>query len=115
MSSPGSISWFYITMSDEAISLSVSAPGRPPWQAAIPWNSITRVCFAAEGPFDSDGLHIFTDLRPASWAVPVEAEGGADLLNELVRRGLFDAGLAITAALASSGLFCWPPADTRRN
>ncbi len=28
MSSPGSISWFCVTMSDEAISLSVSAPGR---------------------------------------------------------------------------------------
>jgi hypothetical protein len=114
MSSPGSISWFRVTMSDEAISLSVSAPGGPAWQAVIPWDSIIRVCFAAEGPLESDGLYIFTDLRPESWAIPIEADGGTDLLHELVRRRLFDARLAITAALALSGLFCWPPADTRQ-
>jgi hypothetical protein len=115
MSSSGSIGWFCVTMSDDAISLSVIAAGRPAWRTAIPWDSIIRVCFAAEGPFDSDGIYIFTDLRPESWAVPVEADGGADLLSELMRRGLFNEELAIKAAQALSDLFCWPPADTRGN
>jgi hypothetical protein len=42
---------------------------------------------------------------------PTEADGGTDLLSELMRRGLFDAGLPIRAAQAVSGLFCWPPAS----
>jgi hypothetical protein len=67
------------------------------------------VRLAAEGPTDSDGLYIFANRRPESWPVPIEAAGGADLLSELIRRGLFDAGLAIAAALAPRGQFCWPP------
>jgi hypothetical protein len=41
--------------------------------------------------------------------VPTEADGGPGLLSELMRRDLFDAKLAIRAAKAERGLFCWPP------
>src|SRR5215472_3344372 len=105
MNSPGQLSWFVVTSDDEAIYLSVSAPQRQPWQATIPWASVTRVCFAAEDWDLSDGLYLFTDLRPESWVVPVEADGGTQLLDELIRRGLFDASLAIRAAQAVSGMF----------
>jgi hypothetical protein len=37
--------------------------------------------------------------------------GGPELLDELIRRGLFDAKVAIEAASATEGLFCWPPLD----
>jgi hypothetical protein len=56
----------------------------------------------------SDGIYVFTTLRPESFVIPAEASGGAALWNEIVRRGLFDAELAIEAASASEGLFCWP-------
>jgi len=111
MSPHSPISWFCVITDDRTIRLSVSPPSRSAWEAAIPWTSIIQVCFAAEGPLESDGLYIFTNLRPESWAVPVEAAGGADLLTELIQRGLFDAGLAITAAQATCGLFCWPASD----
>ncbi len=104
----GEIGWFVVVTDDQSIHLSATPPGRPPWQAVLPWSSITRVCFAAEGPFLSDGLYLFISLRPESWVVSVEAVGGSSLLQELIRRRLFDPALAIRAMTAPSGLFCWP-------
>lgn len=74
---------------------------------------MTRVCFQAEGPFVSDGIYLFTNLRPESWTIPTEADGGAQLWEELLRRRLFDPELAIKAMGAASGLFCWPPATDK--
>lgn len=109
MNPPGSVSWFAVSSDEDAIYLSVTPPVGEPWQATILWTSVTRVCFAAEGLELSDGLYLFTNLRPESWVVPVEADGGTELLDQLIGRGMFDARLAIQAAQAMSGLFCWPP------
>ncbi|MCC6190870.1 MAG: hypothetical protein IT318_17750, partial [Anaerolineales bacterium] len=51
--------------------------------------------------------------RPESYAIPMQAGGGPELLQALIERGLFDAELAIQAAAASQGLFCWPPPETQ--
>lgn len=109
MSNPGSIDWFVVTTDDRSFHLSVSAPGQEPWRDSVPWDSIIGVCFEAE-PEISDALYVFTRLRPESWVVPADAAGGSQLLDELIRRNLFDAKLAVKAAQAASGLFCWPPA-----
>lgn len=111
MSDDWSVGWFAITLGTRSFSLQVSPPGREPWQAVIPWDSVSRVCFEAEGPLASDSLHVFTSLRPESWVIPVEAVGGQQLLDQLIRRGLFDARLAIEAVQAHCGLFCWPPEE----
>lgn len=103
------IRWFVVTLDEEAIHLSVRPPLRRRWKATIPWASISRVCFKAEDPSTSDGIYIFTSLRPESWAIPAEAVGGSRLFKELIRKKLYDAQLAITAMGATSGLFCWPP------
>ena len=110
MSGDGSISWFVVTTDDQSFSLSVSAPGRQPWRAVIPWGSVVRVCFEAQWPA-SDSLYVFTSLRAESWVVPTEAEGGEQLLNELLRRGLFAASLAVRALKAQHGLFYWLPIE----
>jgi hypothetical protein len=103
------IDWFRVTCEDEAIHLSVRPPGQDSWTVDIPWEAIVRVCFKAEDPAASDGLYVFTDLGDESVAIPTDAVGGSELFGELVRRGLFDADLAMTATTASIGLFCWPP------
>jgi hypothetical protein len=103
----GEIGWFVVFTDDQSIHLSVTPPGRPPWQAVLPWNSITRVCFEAEGPLVSDSLYLFTGFRAESWVVPVEAVGGTALLQELIRRRLFDPALAISAMTALQGVFGW--------
>jgi hypothetical protein len=43
--------------------------------------------------------------------VPVEADGGEAVLDELLKRKLFDAQLAIRAAMEFEGVFCWPPLE----
>jgi hypothetical protein len=103
------IEWFRVTCEDEAIHLSVDPPGQDLWSVDIPWEAIIRVCLKAEDEATSDGIYVFTDLGEDSVAIPVEAVGGAELRDELVRRGLFDADLAETATAATIGLYCWPP------
>lgn len=105
----GSIDWFVVTTDDRSIYLSVSAPGQEAWRDSIPWEAVIQVCIETD-PEISNALYIFTRFRPESWVVPVEAAGGRELLDELVRRGMFHASLAEEAAQTPSGLFCWPPA-----
>jgi hypothetical protein len=46
-------------------------------------------------------------MLTASWRI------GADAFwRELLRRGLFDADLAMKVAAAEEGLFCWPEAES---
>ena len=100
--------WFVVGHDEAGVRLEVSPPGREPWQASFPWSSIQRVCFKCEGLEISDGIYIFTSLRPESYVIPTEAKGGSELWSEILRRGLFDPELAIRAAASVEGLFCWP-------
>jgi hypothetical protein len=102
-----------VTWDEEAVHLNVAPPGGDAWMASFPWSSITRVCFKAEGLELSDGVYVFTTLRPESFVIPTEASGGLGVWNEIVRRGLFGAELAVKAASAGEGLFCWPPMEAR--
>ena len=103
--------WYFVDFDDAVIRLRVEPPGGKPWSAVVPWESIIRVCFKAENLEASDGIYLFTADRPQSCAVPTEARGGGELWVEILRRELFDAQLAIDAATAASGVFCWPPAE----
>ncbi len=104
--------WYRVRLSDTGIQLDVSPPGKPAWQALIPWADINRVCYKVEDGFVSNGWYIFTKDRPESYAVPVESEGGDALLDEFLKRKLFDAQLAIRAAMAFNEVFCWPPLES---
>ncbi|MGO9116738.1 MAG: hypothetical protein ACLQPD_03905 [Desulfomonilaceae bacterium] len=101
--------WFTVEWNDDIVELDVRPPGSNPWTAQFRWSDIECVCLMVEDYICSDGLYIFTSLRPESWVVPTEAKGGRDFLYELIRRELFDAELAARAATATGGLFCWPP------
>jgi hypothetical protein len=103
--------WFRVHFDETHITLQVSPPNLPPWEAHIGWERISRVCFKA-GDFDSpDEIYLFTDERPESYLIPTEAGGGAALWDEIIRRKLFDAELAIEAASATDKLFCDPAAE----
>lgn len=103
--------WFFVTFDDEQVRIRAEPPGREPWSSALTWRSIERVCFKAEDFLVSDGIYVFTSTRPEGYAIPMEAKGGAKLWQEIIHRKLFDAELAIEAASATSGVFCWPPDD----
>lgn len=102
------LEWFNVRFDDAQITLQVSPPGRPAWDAQIKWERIIRICFKAGGWDSSDELYLFTDERPESYLIPMIAVGADALWDEILHRKLFDAELAIEAASSSEKLFCWP-------
>src|SRR5688500_9682232 len=101
--------WFFVTFDDEAVHVRAEPPGREAWSDDFAWDTITRVCFAAEDLWVSDGIYVFTTARPEGYVIPTEAHGGLELWSEILRRKLFDSNLAIEAAGSIDGLYCWPP------
>ena len=111
----GEWDWFRVTFDDQEVTLDVTPRNREPWRQSFAWSSVVRVCFKPEYPI-SDGLYIFVRERPESYVVPVECcVGGAELLNQLIYRGLFAAEVAIEAASATQGIYCWPRLDREAN
>jgi len=103
--------WFTVRFDDTTIALQVNPPGAIAWQATIAWERIIRVCFEAGDQFESDTVYIFTDERPESYVIPIEADGGQALWFEILKRNLFDAEMAIEAAMATNKLLCSPLRD----
>jgi hypothetical protein len=103
------IDWFHVSYDADVIHLSVRPPRQDSWSVDLPWPSIVKVCWRAGDATSSAGLYVFTDLGPDSVAIPTDAIGGPELVDELIRRELYDADLARVAAAATIGLFCWPP------
>lgn len=100
--------WFTVEFDSDLVRVAADPPGRKPWSEQFSWSDIERICFKAEDFTTSDGIYVFTRLRPESFAIPVEARGGQDFWSEIINRGLFDAELAIQAASSPSGTFWWP-------
>jgi hypothetical protein len=104
--------WLRVTFDDDGVTLEATPPGREPWRQSFAWSSVVRVCFKPES-LASDGIFVFTRERPESYVIPVEASGGGLFFDELITRGLFGAEMAIEAASATEGIFCWPPQGVR--
>ncbi|MCC7358297.1 MAG: hypothetical protein IT317_02400 [Anaerolineales bacterium] len=100
--------WYHVRFDDQGVHRAAQPPGREPWSDSLAWDAIVRVCLEMEGCLGSDSIYLFSRHRPESYAIPYEAAGSAELIGELVRRGLLDGRLAIEAA-SSEGRFCWPP------
>lgn len=111
MSTNGHEPWYQVRFDAHHVHRAAQPPGEPGWTDRLAFDDISRVCLEIEEFSLTDGLYIFTRTRPESYAIPMSAEGALDLLNELIRRGLFDAQMAIDAAAVESGLFCWPEGD----
>ena len=106
--------WFHVEFDESQVIMRAAPPGKQSWDQSFPWSSVTRVCFKDEGALASDGIYVFTSLRPESFVVPTEADGGDAFFQALVARGLFPgdpAGKAITST--DGGLYCWPPETPR--
>lgn len=104
-----SIKWFRVWFDSEKVYMAAQPAGREPWIQDFRWADIEHICFQAEDFYISDGIYVFTKVRPESYVIPIEAVGGQEFWFELINRGLFDAELAITAATAVEGKFWWPP------
>jgi len=104
--------WFQVGFDETAIVLEVTPAEREAWTARIEWRRIIRVCFKTGDYFYTcDEIYIFSDERPESFLIPMEAVGAEGLWDEIMRRDLFSAALAIEAASTTDKLFCQPGAD----
>lgn len=101
------LDWYIVTFDAEKIHRNVAPGQREPWSDFLNWSEIIKVCFEANGGIEPDCIYIYCSTRPESYAIPMEAAGAPELWDEILRRKLFDATLAIEAASATSGLFCW--------
>ena len=106
--------WYTVTFDAASVCTKVTPPGREAWSDSFRWADVMRVCFGLEDLFTSDGIYVFTKTRPQSYVIPAEASGGAEFVNELLRRKLFDPELLIKASSSTAGLFCWPGPDKDR-
>jgi hypothetical protein len=100
--------WYQVRFDEQGVHRSAQPPGGEPWKDFIAWDDIVRVCLEVEAFVETEGLYLFARHRPESYAIPMQADGGPELLQAIIERGLFPAELAIEAASAAEGLFCWP-------
>src|SRR5262245_59917421 len=103
--------WYRVQFDDRAVYRNVWPPADEPWSDEFVWDKVVRVCYRTGGLFESDELYIFTSEREESYLIPTEAEGGNDLIGELLRRGLFPADLMLEVLKTEGELRCWPPVD----
>lgn len=104
--------WHRVRFDDEQVFQEASPPGRKPWTDSFEWTDVTRVCLKTEDGSISEGLYVFTKRRIQSHAIPMDAVGAEELWDEILKRGLFDANLAIDASEGIGQLFCWPPDES---
>ena len=100
--------WFHVSFDKERIYWDVRPPSKEAWDDKLEWEDVIRVCFKPGSVFQPDEFYIFSHERPESYVVPLEADGGLELWNEIVERGLFSASLAIKVMSKTTGLYCWP-------
>lgn len=101
--------WYKIICDDSGILLDVHPPAGQAWKQYISWESIERVCYAANDIMISDDIFIFVKGRKHSYQIPAEGSGGAQLWSALLEHELFDTRLALEA-VTGKGLYCWPEA-----
>jgi|APSaa5957512622_1039677.scaffolds.fasta_scaffold192314_1 hypothetical protein len=100
--------WFQVRFDVNSIFLDIRPPEREVRDAQISWTDIIRVCFKPGDYIESDEIYIFIKQQAESYRIPIDAGGGFELWMEIIRRGYFDAQLAIDISTKSEGVFCWP-------
>ena len=107
--------WFFVTFDESTVSIRANPPDGKAWEQSFLWSTIERVCFKDEGPYQSDGIYVFTSERPESFVIPTEANGGSEFFGKLVGRGLFPADIMAKAISSTDGgLYCWPSMESTR-
>ena len=83
-------SWYHVTFDDKSIYRDVKPPNSESWNDRLYWKDIVRVCFNPETEyFETDELYIFTSKREESYLIPIEADGGVELWNELIEKKFY--------------------------
>jgi hypothetical protein len=100
--------WYVVNFDEMAVHRRVTPHGSEGWSDHFYWHDVIRVCFQAGGFLDQDEVFIFTNQKPESYQIPMEAIGAPELMGELSRRGLFGTALLLEAMQNSGVLYCHP-------
>lgn len=103
--------WFHVRFDEWGVHRTAAPPGGQPWADAFAWADVVRVCFRAGGFLEPDEYYVFVASRAQSFVIPMGADGAAAFADELYRRGLFPADIAIEAMMNEGQLTCWPKTD----
>ena len=103
--------WYHVRFDETSVYRDVQPEGKEPWEDQFEWKDVIRVCYQLGDLYVPDELYIFTNKRSESYLIPIEADGGLELWNEIIHRKLFPAALAIKVATTLDGLYCWPEDD----
>jgi hypothetical protein len=90
--------WYRVRFDDRAVYREAAPPGRDVWADEFAWADLVRVGFKTASLFESDELFFFTSKRAESYLIPVDARGGKELVDEVIRRGLIPPAMMIEAA-----------------
>ncbi|MCY3415012.1 MAG: hypothetical protein INQ03_25400 [Candidatus Heimdallarchaeota archaeon] len=97
--------WYKITLSSNGFHVNIEPSSI---SYSVTWDEIIRICFKPGDLFDQDELLIFVKNRENSYLIPMEASGALELWTTIIDKGYFDPEIAIQAAKADEGIFCWP-------
>ncbi len=100
--------WYRVSFDEQRLYRNVAPPGRAAWGDALEWARIIRVCYQVGDFIDPDEIYLFSDERPESYLIPLSADGGKELFDEILRRQLLPGDLALQAMLTPETLVCWP-------
>jgi hypothetical protein len=100
--------WYIVNFDEMAVHRQVTPEGSHPWSDSFYWHDIIRVCFVAGSFLDQDEVFIFTNQKPESYQIPMEAIGASELMGELSQRGLFSTTLLLEAMQHEGVLYCHP-------
>jgi hypothetical protein len=99
--------WYFIRCDTEQLTLDVRTA--TPWRAEIRWDRIERICLVPGDLWSSDELIVFVKGRENSYVIPLEANGGAELISALPE-SVCPYDLRIAFATGAAGQqFWWPP------
>ncbi len=84
----------------------VAPPSMEAWSDEFHWHDIIRICYQAGDFLEPDEVFVFTNQRPESYQIPMEATGASELMGELSRRGLFPLEMLLEAMQSQGELVC---------
>jgi hypothetical protein len=90
------VPWFKSWFDDKTIYLEAKSDNVTIKKEQLLFENINRVCFSWD-PKATDGIYVFTNDRENSHVVPLMSPGSDELVEELIKRGLFSKELIIEA------------------
>lgn len=97
--------WYTVSFDEHALQVHCAPPGHEAWGERLPWSGIARAELVEEGLSASDRVRLVSrEGGEPLLEVPIEADGGREFLQELLRRDLLDVSFLQKQAFEKQGM-----------